>query len=59
MEETLAINRKAFDDLIRVKEEFDSIVESIELSGNKEFMASNARAKDQIKKRDFANWNAL
>jgi len=59
MNETIAVNRKAFIDLIRVKEEFDTIVESIELSGNNEFMAANTRAKNQIKKRDFADWNAL
>lgn len=59
MEETLTINRKAIVDLMKVKEEFDSIIESIELMNNKGFMKSYKKAKEQIKKRDFADWNAL
>ena len=57
--ETVTIDRKALADLIRIKEEFDIIVESLELMGNKEFMASYNRSKEQIKNRDFADWNAL
>lgn len=54
MAETVTINKEAIVDLIRVKEEFDSIVESLELMANKEFMNSYNEAKEQIKKRDFA-----
>ncbi len=57
--ETIIIEKKALTDLIRLKEEFDLIVESLELINNKEFMASHKRAKEQIKNRDFADWNAL
>jgi len=59
MVETITVNKQAISDLIRVKEEFDSIVESLELMSNKEFMDSYKKAKEQIKKRDFADWNDL
>ena len=56
---TVAVNKEAITDLIRVKEKFDSIVESIELMTDKEFMESYNRAKEQIRKRDFVDWNDL
>ena len=59
MPETIAVNKKAIFDLVRVKDEFDSIVESMELMADKDFMNSYNAAKEQIKKRDFADWNAL
>ncbi len=59
MEEKLCINKSAIVDLIRIRDEFDSVVESIELMGDKQFMASYNKAKGQIKKREFADWNAL
>lgn len=57
--ETIKVNKQVIGDLIRVKEEFDNIVESIELLGDKEFVDSYKKSKEQIKRRDFANWNAL
>ena len=59
MAETISVNKKAILDLVRVKDEFDSIVESLELMADKGFMDSYSKAKEQIKKRDFADWNAL
>ncbi len=59
MQETILINKEAVEDLIKVKEKFDAIVESIELMSNKEFMSSYKKAKEQIKKREFADWDAL
>ena len=59
MEQTILINREAVEDLVKVKEEFDAIVESIELMSDKEFMNSYNKSKEQIKKREFADWNAL
>ncbi len=53
--ETVSINKQAIVDLVRVKEEFDTIVESIELMGNKEFMDSYKKAKEQIKQREFVD----
>ena len=57
--ETVTIDRKAFVELMKVKEEFDLIMESIELSNNKEVMESLRRSEEQIKKREFAHWNDL
>ncbi|MBI2522873.1 hypothetical protein HYW19_00625 [Candidatus Woesearchaeota archaeon] len=59
MPETIVVNKKAIFDLVRVKDEFDSIVESLELMADKEFMNSYTISKGQIKKRDFADWNEL
>jgi len=59
MENELCINKNALNDLIRVKEEFDSIIESLELMSDKEFMDSLKRSDEQVKKREFADWNAL
>ena len=53
------INRQAIIDLVKVKEDFDSIVESIELMSDKEFMESYKKSKEQVKKREFEDWNAL
>ncbi|MBI2565286.1 hypothetical protein HYV79_04885 [Candidatus Woesearchaeota archaeon] len=57
--ETVLLNKQAIVDLVKVKEEFDVIVESIELMSDKEFMESYKKSKEQIKKREFADWNAL
>ena len=59
MQETVTIERQALTDLKKVKDEFDTIVESIELMQDKQFMESYKKAKEQIKKRDFEDWNAL
>ena len=53
------MKKKALNDLIKLKEEFDLIVESLELMNNTKFIESNKKAKEQIKNRDFANWNEL
>ena len=59
MAETISVNKKAILDLVRMKDEFNSIVESLELMADKEFMSSYNKAKGQIKNKDFADWNAL
>ena len=56
---TITVNKEAILDLVKVKEEFDSIVESLELMADKEFMNSYKEAREQIKKRNFADWNEL
>ena len=57
--ESVTINRNELAHLIRVKEELDLIVESLELMSNPEVMEAHKRAKEQIKNRDFAGWNEL
>ena len=59
MTATLTVNKEALKDLLRVKDEFDTIIESLELMADKEFMDSYQKAKEQIKKREFVDWNAL
>ncbi len=56
---TVQVNKEAILDLVRVKEEFDSIIESLELMSDPEFMASHKKSREQIEKRDFDDWNAL
>lgn len=56
---TISVSKKAILDLIRIKEEFDSVVESLELMSDKDFMSSYNEAKQQIKKREFVDWNEL
>lgn len=55
--QTIEVNRKAITDLVRLKEEFDSIIESLELMSDKDFMESYAKVKEQIAKREFKDWN--
>jgi len=57
--ETVKVNKQVILDLVRVKDEFDTIVESLELMGDKEFMDSYKKSKEQIKKREFVDWNEL
>lgn len=57
--ETISINKDAVLDLVRIKEEFDAIVESIELMSDSEFMKSYKLAKEQIKNREFVEWDEL
>ena len=59
MSQTINVSKEAILDLVRVKEEFDAIVESLELMSDKKFMDSYKESKEQIKKREFADWNAL
>ncbi len=57
--ETLTIDKQTINDLIKLKEDFDLIVESIELMNNPKVMESHKRAKEQIKNREFADWDEL
>lgn len=59
MVSTVTVNKEAIFDLLKVKDEFDSIVESLELMSDKKFMASYAKSKEQVKKREFDDWNEL
>lgn len=59
MGNTITVRKDAIMDLLRVKEEFDAIIESLELMSDKEFMDSYKKSKEQIKKRNFADWNEL
>ncbi len=56
---TITVNKDAILDLVRVKDEFDAIVESLELMSDSEFMTSYKKSKEQVEKRDFDDWNDL
>ena len=57
--ETTNISKETLDALMKLKEEFDLVMESIELSNNPEVMESLRKSKEQIKNRDFADWSEL
>ena len=57
--ETVIINKQAIEDLMRIKDDFDNVIESIELMSNKEFMSSYKESIEQIKKREFEKWDDL
>ena len=57
--ETIQVNKQAIVDLVKVREDFDAIVESLELMSDEEFMKSYNKSKEQVKKREFEDWNAL
>ncbi len=59
MMEKISVNKNAIIDLIRLREQFNSIVESLELMSDEEFMKSYKKSKEQVKKREFGNWNEL
>ncbi|MBI2136097.1 hypothetical protein HYU06_03430 [Candidatus Woesearchaeota archaeon] len=43
--ETVLLRKDALNDLLKVKEEFDAIVESIELMSDQQFMASDKKQR--------------
>ena len=59
MVETITVNKQAIVDLLKVKNEFDVIIESLELINDKDFMNSYKKSKEQIKKREFVDWHDL
>ena len=54
--DTIKVDRKVLNDMI---EEFQLMKESLELMQNEEVMESLKRSKEQIKNKDFADWNEL
>ncbi len=57
--EKISINKSAIIDLVNLKSKFDSIIESLELMGNEEFMKSYEKSKEQIINKDFVDWDEL
>ena len=55
-EGTITIDRKVLNDMI---EEFQLMKESLELMQDEELMESLKRSQEQIKNKDFADWNEL
>jgi len=57
--EDVCINKKAIADLARLTNEINDRVESLELMSDEKFMTSLKKSKEQVKKKEFADWNAL
>jgi hypothetical protein len=57
--ETIKVNKQALVDLLRLKDEFELIVESLEIMNNPEIIESLKKSEEQIKKREFADWDEL
>jgi len=57
--EEITIDKRAIEDLSRLTNEINDRVESLELMSNKKFMASLKKSDKQVKKREFADWDAL
>lgn len=56
---TVTVNKQAIIDLVKLKNEFDTLIESLELMSDKEFMISYNKAKEQISKKEFVDWDEL
>ena len=59
MTSTINVKREAINDLVKLRDEFDAVIDSLELMADKDFMESYKKSREQVKKRDFADWNEL
>ena len=59
MRDSIRIKTSVMNDLMRLTAEIQDRVESIELINDKDFMTSLKKSDEQIKKRDFVDWNAI
>jgi len=57
--EEVCIDKSAIEDLARLTNEINDRVESLELMSDKRFMASLKKSDEQVKKREFVDWDAL
>ena len=57
--ETITIQRKDILELAKLAAELEDRIESLELMSDPNVMESHKRAKEQIKNRDFADWDDL
>tara|TARA_Y100000310_G_C20446314_1_gene698578 strand:+ start:578 stop:778 length:201 start_codon:yes stop_codon:yes gene_type:complete len=57
--ESLTIKKQDFADLMNAIEDIQLKMESIELMQDKEFMDSLKKSDEEVKNRDFADWNEL
>ena len=56
---TVTFDRKILFDLMKQLEEMQLKLESLELASDPEFMESLKKSEEQIKNREFANWDEL
>ncbi len=53
------MSRKVFREIMETKERLDSLMESVELMNDREFMESYSRAKKDISRGRFEDWEGL
>ncbi len=56
---TVNITKQAIVDLLKIKDDFDAVIESLELMSDQDFMDSYNQSKKQIEKREFVDWDDL
>jgi len=57
--ETICIDKKVFVELSEMLCEMQEKLEALELASDPELMESLEKSKEEIKNRDFANWDEL
>lgn len=57
--ERIYMSRKVFEEIMEAKERLDSLMESVELMNDREFMESYRRAKKDIARGRFEDWEGL
>lgn len=57
--EEITISKSAIIDLAKLAEEMQLKIESLKLMSDPETMQTHKRAKEQIKNKEFADWNDL
>jgi len=57
--EQVTVDRKVIVDMARLLDEVQLSLESLELMSDPGFMAGHERAKEQIKNRDFGDWDDI
>ena len=59
MHNTITIKKSEIAELAKLTNEINERIECLELMSDGKFMKSFKKSKEQVKKRDFSDWNAL
>ncbi len=57
--ERIYMSRKVFKEIMETKERLDTLMESVELMNDREFMKSYRRAKKDVSRGHFEDWEGL
>ena len=57
--EQVTLNKDSIVELSNLVEDIQLWLESLELASNSEFVESMKKSEEQIKNKDFADWNEL
>ena len=58
-DKTVCIDRKIILDLSKMIQEMSDRIESLELASDPEFMESLKKSDEEVKNREFADWDDL